>query len=324
MYQRKNNAVLITWNRSRRSQSLARKLSLRLLEIQPEGPAIFRFTKCTLWTAHQLILHRPTTVLIQYSYLLLIILSIYKAVFKKNLRIICDCHTKALRRKQAGFGRNLFLATKKWSFSYCELCIIHNNELAAEAQEFTNNFLVLHDPVPLLAPRKNGNDAHKASDKNKIVFVCSYASDEPIDETLAAAKQLPADNEVFMTGTPPKSVISDPSNKVNFTGFLDDDAYIELLDNADVIVGLTKENGTLQCSAFEAMAINKPFVTSDTQTLRNLLGKSAIYVSNSPASIVEGITAALESSLNLKKESANRMCELEALFDEKSSMIRIK
>lgn len=300
----------MTWHYCRRSRSLADCLSLTLLEVYPEGSAFYRFSYCSVWTIYKLVLHRPRFIVIQYSFLLLVLLALYKSMSRKEIVIVCDCHTKALRRRVDGWLAKIFWEIKKWSFSKSNLCIVHNDELIVDVEEVTTRFLILPDPLPRFSVSSvvgEGKSNFDADERKKCVFICSYDTDEPIEEMLAAANILAGEFNVYFTGRAPEWIVQELLNSsVYFTGYMPDIEYQRLINEASVMIALTTESACLQCAAYEALVVEKPFVTSDTPALRRLLGDAAVYVENNAQSIAQGVIGASENSAGLVFAAAAR------------------
>ena len=96
---------------------------------------------------------------------------------------------------------------------------------------------------------------------------------------------------LVLTGRPRREIEA-PEN-VELTGFLDQDAYVGLLADAAAIVVLTDRDDTLLSGAWEAIALGRPLVVSETRALRTTFGDGVRYVASTPASIAEGIDATL-------------------------------
>ena len=108
-----------------------------------------------------------------------------------------------------------------------------------------------------------------------MVFVCTYQADEPFREVIEAGRLLPESVQTYVTGnhTQVPHLPEIPSN-VHLTGFLPDHDYEEaLLNRADVVVDLTSMEDCLVCGGYEAVAIGKPLVTSDTAAFEELLSR---------------------------------------------------
>ena len=138
-----------------------------------------------------------------------------------------------------------------------------------------------------------------------IMFINSFASDEPLDEFVCAAKQLP-DINFYITGKIPKSErwridLQEPN--IVYTDFIDYSMYYGLMAKSDLIVVLTKKDNTMQRGAYEAIYLEKPVVTSDWEILRLNFPKGAVFVDNSPIGIIDGIKAAIENIDELKNDA---------------------
>ena len=69
---------------------------------------------------------------------------------------------------------------------------------------------------------------------------------------------------------------------------------------------LVKNNHTMLCGAYEAVAMEKPLITSDWPVLRSYFNRGTLYVDNSP----EGIERAVSEVLVRKTQLAFEMKEL--------------
>jgi len=99
----------------------------------------------------------------------------------------------------------------------------------------------------------------------KVAVICSFSIDEPLEEILDAAAALP--NVLFyITGDKSradKRILSTKQKNVRFTGFLDQGKYVSTLKDVDAIVVLTKRDRTMLAGAYEALALQKPLITSN-------------------------------------------------------------
>ncbi|MES2822436.1 MAG: hypothetical protein V4732_02460 [Pseudomonadota bacterium] len=313
----KFDKVFMSWNKSQRSRNLANKLSMEFLVTQPEGTAFYRFTQCTIWTIFHLVKKRPKTIVLQYSFLLLIILSIYKVINTTSIILICDCHTKALKRSVSGKFQNTFYKLKKWSFSKTNLCILHNPEQLQDLIRFSKNFIVLRDPIPIFLRDSELLDKEKSDIKEKIVFVCSYDKDEPINEIVSAAKSLSNSYKIYMTGNVPKKYkLILNSNEITFTGYLADCEYQSLLMDAILIASLTTEDSCVQSAAFEAMAAGSAYLTSKKKSLVDMLGVAAAYTENKAPDIIAAAAMAIQNRAVLIGEMAQLKIFLNEEFEK--------
>lgn len=150
----------------------------------------------------------------------------------------------------------------------CTGAIFHNTVLADKHVGTTRQCVVLstyamqdRSSVQTMAYKPN---AHSAL----VVAVCSYAFDEPIDSIFGAAGNLP-DVSIMMTGRAPEVLCRKAPANVRFTGWLDNEAYHHLLDEASVVLCLTTREATMQNGIIEALEHQRPVITSNTKALQS-------------------------------------------------------
>lgn len=293
------NRIWLSWNNSRRSRTLGRELGLVSLIKEIQGNAIKRHFLSFIWTISILACYRPRTIYCQYSYILLVILAIYRKLAPYTVMIICDCHTKALMRNTL-YLSSTFNKLKRISFTCAQVVIVSNEENKKKALLFHGNIIIVPDLLPTLLPNNNAEKNYINSPY--VVFSLSYDTDEPIDAILASTKYIKPHIQLYLTGKPPLWLMQFqfPQN-VHLTDFLDEDQYVNLLSRAACIVGLTTESGCLQSSGYEAISLNIPFVTSNTSMLRLFFGDAAIYTGSHHTEISSAIEFAIENRKHFKK-----------------------
>lgn len=122
-----------------------------------------------------------------------------------------------------------------------------------------------------------------------VAMVSSFAPDEPLDNVVQAAMDLP-DVGFYVTGDPAWSSRRLPTDlppNLHLTGFLPDDDYYGLLRSVDAIMALTTADHTMQRGACEAVWLGRPIITSHWPLLRQCFGKGTVHVDNT----IEGIRA---------------------------------
>ncbi len=95
-----------------------------------------------------------------------------------------------------------------------------------------------------------------------VTLISTFASDEPIEIVLDAAKQL-SEMRFFIlgdTGLAKKSLLVNAPGNVVFTGYLSGDDYWELLNSSQVLMVLTTAPESLLSGAVEGMALGKPLI----------------------------------------------------------------
>ena len=293
------NGFWMTWHFSRRSRNLSEALDLPIYEHTFEGGILKRHLGNALFSIVSIVIHRPRIVYLQYSYLLLIVVILYKLFLRGKVVVVCDCHTKALRRRPSGKLGQLFWGVKSWSFKYADLSIVSNEGMVPDIELLTKDFLILPDKIPQFP-----EDDQRELEDNSCVYINSFAVDEPHQEVLIAARGLKESVRLFFTGKV-QNYFTETQNippNVHLTGFLPDNEYFQLLKDSGCVLALTREEDCLQSGAYEALAIGTPMVLSDTRALRDYFGSAAIYVKNEALEIRRGIERALNEKERLRVE----------------------
>jgi glycosyltransferase involved in cell wall biosynthesis len=297
------DSVWITWHKSVRSRNLSKEFQVKLLEIEISNNILLRHVGSSIWTILVLIKYKPRTIYLQYSFMLLIIISFYKLIKNHNVYIICDCHTKALRRNAPGLLKYIFMPIKRFSFKYVNIILISNNSLKKDVK----NIIVLEDKYIYILPDKIPTIRYNKNLKKEekyCVYINSYAVDEPFHEIIIMAKIIKNDIKIYITGKIPKHlkkyILHHKDQNIIFTNYLEDSEYNDLIGNASCLLILTKEEDCLQCGAYEALSVNVPMVLTKTNALKNYFGDSATYTNNDPESIAEGIKISINKSSSIK------------------------
>ena len=292
--------IWISWHVSQRSSNLAEDLGLPILVKVIENNPLSRHLFSSIWTIYILLKLRPEKIYLQYSFLLLLVLAGYKNLAPYTVSIICDCHTKALRRSIKGGIGKIFWWIKKKSFQSVSMGIVSNVEMVPDITKLTMSYCVLPDKIPDV----KANTSTKAN-ATYCVFVCSYAVDEPLDDVIATASRLNGSIRIYCTGKIPRKLTylkANPHDNITFTDYLSQNEYNDLVTNADCILALTSEEGCLQCAGYEALSAEVPMVLSDTTALRAYFEGAAIYVNHDAHDLENGIRQAVNNRVELLYE----------------------
>jgi glycosyltransferase involved in cell wall biosynthesis len=151
------------------------------------------------------------------------------------------------------------------------------------------------DIVHEAPPARRAAPATPLSGRPRILYIGRFAGDEPTAEVVEAARLVP-EADVLITGDvrkcPAPLVKSAPANVI-FTGFLEGDDYDRALEQADVIMVLTRHPLAVNRGACEAVYFERPLIISDLPAMTPLF-PYAISVSNGSAGIARGIQLAIE------------------------------
>jgi hypothetical protein len=140
--------------------------------------------------------------------------------------------------------------------------------------------------------------------KFKVAIICSFSEDEPLDEILDAAAELP-NVRFYVTGDKSKAntkVLNSVMTNVEFTGFLDYERYVSTLRYVDAVLVLTKRDRTMLAGAYDALAIQKPLITSNWEPLKRYFSRGTIHVDNSSRQIEAAIRIVQRNKEKLERE----------------------
>jgi glycosyltransferase involved in cell wall biosynthesis len=171
-------------------------------------------------------------------------------------------------------------------------CIVTTPELAEYVSRWNGSALVVHEAPMVWSETMQ---PHDCSAGRQLLFVCTFAPDEPLMEVLEAARELP-DVTFRITGDarrrPAEAERVAPPN-VEWLGYLAPDEYLHALVAADVVMTLTRRPESVQRSAHEAVDALRPLVLTDWPHMGELF-PHAVLVDNDAASIRGGIEQAFE------------------------------
>jgi len=215
----------------------------------------------------------------------------------------------------------LFNRLSNYGLRKADLTIVTNDAVQRLVEEKGGRALILQDLLPRL-------DAKRGAPRGgplRVVYVCSFSPDEPVEEVLEAAGRLDKDVHVYVTGRVP-ALFQDRARRapatVTFTGFLPEDEYVDLMGSADVVMALTKREHTLLCGAYEGVSLRKPLVLSNQEALRSYFTKGVVLTENTPEAIAGAIRKAVEDRERLSAEVGELVPTLEA--DWSSRFHRLK
>lgn len=311
------NRVWITWEKQRRNEGISSALGAKLYEILCEEGVCKRYLKSTWRTARILIRENPDLVIVQNPSLILATLAV---ILKPLLRYRCvvDAHNAGLFPLEGRSSLLNFLSNELQRRA--DLTIVTNEWLAEVVRRNRGRAAVLPDKIPqapVTAP-------FPLEGTTNIALVCSFGSDEPFAEVVEAARYLPEGILIYVTGQYQGKVEPDtlPAN-MRLTGYLSEVQYWSLLGSADGVMVLTKRDDCLVCGAYEALAVEKPMILSDTKTLRGYFSKGGIYTASKAEDIREAVVNFCRIKEQLAGEVATLKEKLSSEWDCKLSALRM-
>lgn len=221
-------------------------------------------------------------------------IDLYCRIAKKHF--VIDAHTGSLISPPWTRFRKMHQALCQRALT----TIVTNDYLKELVESWKGHAMILIPPIRY--PEIEVRNLMKA--KNLLV-VNSYAWDEPLGQTLEAARQFP-DVGFYVTGAIHKQargLIEKYKNVATFTDFISYKEYLSLLKNVNGVLCLTTRDHTLQSGGVEAVYMGKPFLTSDFDILKQLFPLGTVYVNpHRSESIAQGIREMLENETKLSQE----------------------
>jgi glycosyltransferase involved in cell wall biosynthesis len=282
--------VFVTWYPyCRRSDALSEQIGARsylvhYLRFKVPYLAPLKYVLQGLRTVQILRRERPSVILVANPPVVAPLL-IWAASRMLGSRFVLDVHSGAFQHARWSWSLPLqrFLARR------AAATVVTNEHMASLVRSWGARAVIVQDLALDLAP--SGPATRR--DGFHVVFICTYSVDEPVAAVVEAARRLPHVAFSF-TGDPayaPRGFRDSLPGNVRLTGFTPDAEYLSLLRGADAILALTGEDHTMQRGAYEAMALEKPLITSHWELLRRVFSRGTVHVDNSP----EAIAAAVEA-----------------------------
>lgn len=316
----RSRGVVIAWMPvSQRSATIAARLGFDLILIGRSGfrrawTAPLAYPWSAIRTIWYLVRRRPRAAIVAAPPFVAALVALpVLAVLRAPLAI--DAHTGALLDRRWRWSVPILA----WLGRRSVAVVVTLPSLAAGLQARGVPTLVVPDPLPSLTPSPDAGPVARTDVAARVVAVCGWGLDEPIDALVAAAAGRPW--QLTLTGRPRREVAA-PSN-VTLAGFLDDAAYVDLLAAADLVVVLTDRDDTLLSGAWEAIALARPLVLSGTRALRETFGDAVTYVEPESAAIAAGIDVALAAAR--QEDAPDRAAALRERFatDNDAALARL-
>jgi glycosyltransferase involved in cell wall biosynthesis len=200
------------------------------------------------------------------------------------------------------------------------LTIVTNENLAHEVKKNGGSPFVLEDKTPVF----DSLTRIKLKGKYNLTFICTFEKDEPYQEVIKGASLIDPSICIYVTGEYEKAAYELRKfalPNLVFTGFLSDRDYKNLLFSSDVIMDLTLMRDCLVCGAYEAVALGKPMILSNTEALKAYFSMGAVYTENTAKAIAVAITTALETKDKLQEEVIKLRTQLQRKWQKKLAQL---
>lgn len=291
------NRIWITWEKQRRNKGISSAFACELYEITYSNTRIIRYVKSLCMTAYIITKRRPEVVVAQNPSILL---AAYVVMLKYIFRYKCiiDAHNAGIFPYDNKI--KLFNMISKTIQKYADLTIVTNIELSKVVCSNNGRAVVLPDKLP--DPPDVISKYHLCG-KNNFAFICSFSSDEPYNEVIEAARCLPDNVHIYVTGKYDGKVDANkvPSN-VSLLGFITDEEYWNLISSVDGIIVLTIRENCLVCGAYEAISLKKPMILSNTHAIRKYFTLGSIYSEPNSREIKDAILSFIENKDKLSTD----------------------
>lgn len=303
---------------------LAAALDVKLYVIDYPNNNIIRYIKSSYRTINILLENRPNILFIQNPSIILNTLVCIMKLFYKY-KIIVDRHTNFLLGKNIYINPYLILydLLSKYCIKYSDLTIVTN--------EFLNNLIEINGGTGFILtdrlPKLNKKNDVKLMGKLNIVFISTFAEDEPFLEVFKAAQYIDSNIYIYVTGNYKKVnklYLNGLPENIILTGFLKEQDFIDLLYASDAIMDFTTAEWTLVCGGYESISVGKPFLTSNKIALRSYFTKGTIFTENNDTDIAESINILLDNkSKYIEEISLLRKEKLDAWEQQYQCLINI-
>lgn len=310
--------VWITWERQTRNRSMAKALQADYVEYTYKK-GLLRYIVLSFRTLFFLISRKPEIVYFQNPSIVLgLVCTLYGFLFRR-VRLVGDYHNCVLNESSPLHCVNKFIARN------CSLVIVTNPSLEEIVRRMGCAAISFPDPLPDIESRTN---EHLQVTKD-IVFITSWASDEPINEVLNAFIASDLHNEgvsLLMTGRPKFDKLTNTQNYydqrgVRFLGFVDEASYWAILKNAYFVIDLTTRDNCMVCGAYEALSVNRVLLLSENQASIDYFGDHVVYTSNTVDDIqskLSFINSRIEALNDLVADTVNSVLE-----KQKNNVVKI-
>ncbi|HQG31572.1 MAG TPA: hypothetical protein PLA83_06560 [Deltaproteobacteria bacterium] len=312
-------AVWITWENQRRNRELSAAFGMKLYEFKEvddiKNP-IEKYASGLARTIRAILSERPSLVCCQNPSL---VLSAFLVAAGKmaGFKVCVDSHNAGLFPKE---GRSVILSgLSRLIQKGADLNLVTNEGLRRHVEENGGRAFILEDKIPGIptVPPK------KLKGEFNILFICSYAEDEPYRLVFDAAGKLDPGIHIYVTGDYRKRNI-DPSglpSNVTLMGYVPEDEYVLMLNSVDATLDLTERENCLVCGAYETLSVGKPQILSDTKALKNYFCKGAVYAPHTVQGIHDSILMLRERYPQLAKEAEELRLELRQEWDSRKAVL---
>lgn len=244
--------------------------------------ALYKYPFQALKTFHLLFLKKPKIVFVQNPpSIAVFVVFLYCAL--TGSQYLVDAHSAAFQMPYWVRPRWIYKLLARKALA----TIVTNEYFQDHIKDWGGNSFLLRD-IPTTHERRS---KYHLDDTFNITVINTFSRDEPIREVIKASNDLP-EIRFNITGKLDRAdpqIINSRQANINFTDFLPDKEYFELLDQSHAIICLTTRDNTMQRGACEALSMEKPIITSNWLLLQTYFHKGTVHVKNTSVGIRNGV-----------------------------------
>jgi glycosyltransferase involved in cell wall biosynthesis len=218
--------------------------------------------------------------------------------------VLLDSHPTAFGDKGKGVW-GFFAPVHRWLARHASAVLVTTQDRVDEVSSWGATGLVVHEP-----PAAFPEPAPPAAPE--VLFIGVFASDEPVEEVVNAARLLPAVTFRITgdLGRAPDGLVAGSPPNVEYVGYLDQASYRTAVSSSTLVLSLTTAPTSVMRSAYEAVYAGVPLVVTDTPVLAEVFPDAA-RCDNTGASLAQAISQALADldSLRARCPGARRRQE---------------
>ncbi len=305
-----NKKIFIVWGKETElSRHLAQALGTEFKQIYYKKigpynlPAFFRYILQAAETLLVLFCEQPAVVIVQNPPVFAPLVALLYCRLS-GAKLAIDSHTAAFLDKKWVNFHGLF----KWVAKRAVLNTCHNYKNLeilkswkvepAMVMQFYNPTYDLAALNALLEDEKI--ESALAKSELPVMMVNRFATDDDWQTVIKTARLMP-EADFFITGDSTAAELNNLPANVILTGYLRHQEFLKLMNRVRVVLAFTLRPNTVLWSIREAMALNKPFVTTDSQVLRHYFGSVGIFVKpEQPEALQEKILQAARQENEVK------------------------
>lgn len=298
-----NDVLFLAWGAiSGRSAELSSSVGASSLCLYPPGSSrrprtSVRYLLSAFHTVRILHRQRPKVVVVTNPPLLLPLLVLAWSSISGQAKVVLDSHPGAFGAMGDRMGAAL-VPLHRWVARRVAFSLVAAPFWQDKVEAWGGAAMVVHEARgAALAPPKGHAPL-------QVLYVGTFAQDEPVEAIVGAAKVVP-ECALVVTGDlaqAPAGLTEGASRNVSFAGFLDTDDYVRHLEASDIVIALTTEPNSVMRAAYEAVYANRPLIVSDWPILRELF-PDAIHANNDAQSLAGALRRAIRDHAEMMEQT---------------------